>query len=71
MRRILTAVVLSVVALVGLAGCAAYVEPAPVVYHPYYYDPYYCGPYYGSSVVVVGGGYRGGYYGGYHGYYRR
>ena len=58
MRRCLTAALLSTLALTGLAGCAAYVEPAPVVYRPYYYDPYYGG----SSVVVV----RGGYYGGYH-----
>ena len=62
MRRYLTAVVLAAVAVVGLSGCAAYVEPAPVVYRPYYSDPYYYGP----GVVVVGGGYRGGYYGGYH-----
>ena len=61
MRRSLIAALLSVVAVAGLNGCAAYVEPAPVVYRPYYYDPYYYGPGY-SSVVVV----RGGYYGGYH-----
>ena len=60
MRRSLAA--LAVFTLLALTGCAAYVEPAPVVYRPYYYDPYY-GPYYGSSVVVVGGGYyHGGYY---------
>jgi hypothetical protein len=55
MRRCLSAVLLATVALLGLTGCAAYVEPEPVVYRPYYYDPY-C---YHPAVVVVGGGYYG------------
>ena len=54
MRRTLTAALLLALATAGLSGCAAYVEPAPVVYRPYYYDPYYYGP----GVVVVGGGYH-------------
>ena len=60
MRRLVIPALCSMVALMSLAGvsgCAAYVEPAPVVYRPYYYyDPYYC---YRPSVVVVGGGYYG------------
>ena len=55
MRRTLLAAALAISAVLTLSGCAAYVEPAPVVYHPYY-DPYYGGPYYGTSVVYVGGG---------------
>jgi hypothetical protein len=58
MRRLLVALSL-IFALTGLTGCAAYVEPAPVVYRPYYYDPYYCGP---GVVVVSRGYYGGGYY---------
>ncbi len=63
MRRCLTAALLLTIAVTSLTGCAAYVEPAPVVYRPYYYDPYYCG----SGVVVVNRGYYGGgYYASYH-----
>jgi hypothetical protein len=58
----LTAALLLTIAVTSLTGCAAYVEPAPVVYRPYYYDSYCYGGYYGTNVVVV----RGGYYGGYH-----
>ena len=61
MRRTLLAAALAISAATSavttLSGCAAYVEPEPVVYRPYYYDPYYCGPYYHTSVVYVGGGY--------------
>ena len=64
MRRTLLAAALAISAAITLSGCAAYVEPAPVVYRPYYYDSYYGGPYYGTSVVYVGGGYYRGGYGG-------
>lgn len=59
MRRVLVAALLLILGLTGVTGCAAYVEPAPVVYRPYYYDPY-C--YSGGVVVVSRGYYHGGYY---------
>ncbi len=63
MVRFTFGLALVLLAMFGLGGCTAYVDPAP---RAYYYDPYYPYGYYHTDVVVVGGG--GYYHGG--GYYR-